>query len=173
MKSIIHRELINLLAGFLATLILLCILYFWRLINTSWFLFLQIASSSTVLYLLLLSVSNRIKLFYGRELIAIVLAFTVVTTLLVNIDRSRSFYLLKWVDQYSFNNSTSLNVIVAGKRFDKVQEMALRQRVKEQGQSATISIDGEKIKLTFFGKTLVRISNLLARVFRLYGYINA
>jgi hypothetical protein len=151
----------------------LLILYVWRSINSSWFLFLQVISGSLILYFSLLVSSGRFNFFRGKELVATLMAFIIVAVLFLNIDRSRSFYLLKWVNQYSVNGFATLETILVTKGFDDVQAQALKQRLKEQAESATLSVEGEKIRLTVLGRIIVSISNFFAGVFRLNGYINS
>ena len=173
MKRVLRRELANLVSGFLATFILFLIIFVWRIFNSSWFLFLQILSSSVLLYSALLYLGKKLSWISGKELVSVLIAFTITCTFLLNIDRSRSFFVLKWVNVYSTNGYTTLDTIVTKKQFDTLQKEALKQRIAEQGESFTLSIQDDKLSLTFLGVAIVKISILFSKIFKLSGYINA
>lgn len=154
------------------TLLLLAVLAIWRYFETNTFIFIQIIVCSIILlslfYLLRLS-NSKFKFFNGNELLIIAISFIVVTFLLLNIDRSRSFFLLKWVDS-SGSNGITVQEIQKQKNLSETDLIAVRQRIQEQDQSGFLIVRNERIYISQEGKVLVFIFRNLARVENLTGY---
>lgn len=154
------------------TLLLLAVLAIWRYFETNTFLFIQIIVCSIILlslfYLLRLS-GSKLKFFNGNELLIIAISFIVVTFLLLNIDRSRSFFLLKWVDS-SGSNGITVQEIQKQKNLSEADLIAVRQRIKEQDQSGFLIVRNERIYISREGKVLVFIFRNVARIENLTGY---
>ena len=157
------------------TLLLLAVLAIWRYFETNTFIFIQIIVCSiillSVLYLLRLS-NSKFKFFNGNELLIIAISFIVVTFLLLNIDRSRSFFLLKWVDS-SGSNGITVQEIQKQKNLSESDLVAVEQRIQEQSQSGFLIVRNERIYISQEGKVLVFIFRNLARVENLAGYSKA
>lgn len=157
------------------TLLLLAVLAIWRYFETNTFIFIQIIVCSiillSVLYLLRLS-NSKFKFFNGNELLIIAISFIVVTFLLLNIDRSRSFFLLKWVDS-SGSNGITVQEIQKQKNLSESDLVAVEQRIQEQDQSGFLIVRNERIYISQEGKVLVFIFRNLARVENLTGYSKA
>ena len=154
------------------TLLLLAVLAIWRYFETNTFIFIQIIVCSIILlsllYLLRLS-NSKFKFFNGNELLIIAISFIVVTFLLLNIDRSRSFFLLKWVDS-SGSNGITVQEIQKQKNLSESDLVAVEQRIQEQDQSGFLIVRNERIYISQEGKVLVFIFRNLARVENLTGY---
>lgn len=157
------------------TLLLLAVLAIWRYFETNTFIFIQIIVCSIILlsllYLLRLS-NSKFKFFNGNELLIIAISFIVVTFLLLNIDRSRSFFLLKWVDS-SGSNGITVQEIQKQKNLSESDLVAVEQRIQEQDQSGFLIVRNERIYISQEGKVLVFIFRNLARVENLTGYSKA
>lgn len=157
------------------TLLLLAVLAIWRYFETNTFIFIQIIVCSiillSVLYLLRLS-NSKFKFFNGNELLIIAISFIVVTFLLLNIDRSRSFFLLKWVDS-SGSNGITVQEIQKQKNLSESDLVAVEQRIQEQDQSGFLIVRNERIYISQEGRVLVFIFRNLARVENLTGYSRA
>ena len=157
------------------TLLLLAVLAIWRYFEISTFIFIQIIVCSiillSVLYLLRLS-NSKFKFFNENELLVISISFIVVTFLLLNIDRSRSFHLLKWVDS-SGSHGITVKEIQKQKNLSETDLVAVKQRIQEQDQNGFLIVKNERIYISREGKVLVFIFRNLARIENLTGYGNA
>ena len=90
----------------------------------------------------------------------------------LNIDRSRSFYLNKWI---SVSGQQGITVEHLAKKYNlSPQDFDdLVQRVGEQKESRTIvEMDG-KLHLTLLGKIIVAVSSFIAQFTNLNGYPRA
>ena len=174
MNRILRREIKSIATGIIATFLLFVFVYAFRLTSNEVFLFIQIITCSFVLYLLLLVIGTKIVFFQNRELLSVLIAFTIVATLLLNIDRSRSFFVLKWVSEYSKDGEIQPEQLILKKNLGYLDKKAIQKRIEEQIQSQTISInDKGQIKLTMLGQLIVKISTFIAKLFHLKGFLNA
>lgn len=175
LNNFLREESIKLFMSMGVTLLLLAVLAIWRYFETNTFIFIQIIVCSIILlsllYLLRLS-NSKFKFFNGNELLIIAISFIVVTFLLLNIDRSRSFFLLKWVDS-SGSNGITVQEIQKQKNLSESDLVAVEQRIQEQDQSGFLIVRNERIYISQEGKVLVFIFRNLARVENLTGYSKA
>ena len=175
LNNFLREELTKLFISMGMTVLLLTVLAIWRNFETDTFIFLQIIACSMIilsaLYLLRLS-NSKFKIFNGNELLTISISFIVVTFLLLNIDRSRSFFLLKWVAS-SGSNGITVKEIQEQKGLSETDLAAVKQRIQEQDQSGFIIVKNEKIYISREGKILVFIFRNLASIENLKGYENA
>lgn len=157
------------------SLILFALIALWRLFDPNSFLFLQILFCSSIFLLFLYSLRLRkfpFKLINGNELLIVSISFILVTFLLLNIDRSRSFFLLKWVES-SGTQGTSIRELQKLKNLSDSDLAAVKQRVREQDQSGFLYKENERIYISFQGKILVFVFRNLASFENLKGYLNA
>ena len=93
--------------------------------------------------------------------------------LFVNIDRSKSFYILFWIENnrilISGENETYLNNFPKIK--SRINEYDFTQRIKEHEARGLISSGNGELFLTKSGKLMLLTSDLLARIFRLKGWV--
>jgi len=89
---------------------------------------------------------------------------------LLNIDRSRSFYVLGWVkndkvktvgDQFDFSSVNSE---------ERKNENAMIIRLNEQLDRGFIKLDQNSISLTLLGETAFMVAEIASRVFRLENW---
>ena len=153
----IRIELMNIRAGLITTFFLALLLGLWRVFDSRTFLFLQILLCCFLLYMLLHILENRVRIFSGRQLLSILIAFTLISFMTLNIDRSRSFFLLKWVGQYENTSGTTVEYIATKKSLSTSEVTALNQRVQEQKESIMLKGDGGKVKLTLIGRSFVKV----------------
>jgi hypothetical protein len=114
---------------------------------------------------------NRFSaLLRGRELTSIVLAFTLISFVTLNVDRSRSFYLVKWVSE-SGDTGTTLQEISKSKNFSPEDVKDFSQRINEQKESGTLKVENGQIKVTFLGSVVVAVSRFFAKFASLEGYL--
>lgn len=90
--------------------------------------------------------------------------------MLLNIDRSRSFFVLSWIDKYHIkyvNQHAKLNLIQSA---EAESQAAIDLRIREQIDRKLVSINHGELKLTGAGKTILMISNITAEIFNLDGW---
>jgi hypothetical protein len=102
--------------------------------------------------------------------ICLLVSFFLLTSTLLNIDRSRSFYILSWV-----NNG---QIKVVGNEIDLSRVMSdeasssdgIKQRIREQESRGIIVSEGSILKLSAIGTLIYNVSTKLARIFKLNGW---
>jgi hypothetical protein len=108
-------------------------------------------------------------LHYLTSVVLLLLAFNVLTTLSMNIDRSRSVAVLVFVEHAENRHLGLLKTLdfygVAPSEYD-----AFVQRFEEQSQIKLLAGNLEKPKLTFIGKIFLKIADYLAEIWNLDGY---
>ena len=174
MSNRVKQEVLTLAVALSITMIGFCLLALFRLFDPNTFLFIQILILSIVLLLTLYAYAakhkNRLGVtLQGRELISIVIMFTLLSFSLLNIDRSRSVYLLKWV---SVSEKSKLNPqeFIDSRAKSELDVQDLTQRLSEQESIRTISIHADKIELTLLGRFIVWTSNFVGSFQNLKGY---
>lgn len=100
------------------------------------------------------------------------MAFTISSFLLLNIDRSRSVYLIKWVGQ-SQEETLRFDDLVVTKNLAESDAAAIRQRIDEQSQIKFIYEEEQTLHLTVLGKTFYFLANSFAKIYNLQGYKEA
>jgi hypothetical protein len=180
MKSfmvVIRRETTTIALSLCFTFIALLILAFIRFFDNSTFLFLQVLLVTLLISLIIYGLSgissHRLKIdLRGRELAITSIVFLVLSFSVLNIDRSRSFYLIKWIS-ISGQKGTTTTQISDKFNLSPQDSKDLTQRVKEQKESRTIvEVDG-KLHLTLLGKVIVTVSSWIAQLTNLNGYPRA
>ena len=90
---------------------------------------------------------------------------------ILNIDRSRSTFVLAWVDKGYVTNDSSEGIITNGiLSKENLNEKATIQRIRENMDRGLISVRGENVRLTLAGNFLLFISQETADIFDLQGW---
>jgi hypothetical protein len=105
----------------------------------------------------------------SKTIILTLIFYLVYSFLLVNIDRSRSFYVLSWVKIYKISSNYPYDLSQI-KSSEAINKFAITQRLTEQKNRKLIYDDGKYLKLTKSGNLILNLSNLLARVFKLENW---
>jgi hypothetical protein len=93
------------------------------------------------------------------------------TSSLVNIDRSKSLYLLYWVKYYDITMSNNFsNISKYPEISDNININDFLVRVNEHTTRGLISQKNNTLELTNIGDLLLKISDFLARIFVLTGW---
>lgn len=177
LSEIIRRELKTILISVLITILGFLLLGLWRFFQDSTFLFTQIllvtAGLGFVIYLITVMLESRVSaLLRSRELAIIVLTFTLLSFFTLNIDRSRSFFLLKWVSESS-ESGTTLQEISVSQNFSVKDIEDFKQRIEEQKESGTLKEENGQIRVTALGSTIVSVSRFIAKAVSLNGFLKA
>lgn len=170
MKNVLFLEFRKVLLGIICTVFSLFILSIWRHYDSETFLFIQIICVTFFSYLFFLTVESKIKYFNGNSLVAALISFTLVTSLALNIDRSRSVQVIKWVYQLSSHSAVSIEEIARFKDLTLNEIPAIEQRLKEQHDLGLLHEQDENYSLSFSGNLFIKIANFLSKVLELSGY---
>ena len=174
LNSLFRREFLTILLSVIFTCIALIFLAILRQFDDVTFLFLQILFITILVAILVyglsfIPLSRFTAVFHGRELAITLIVFTLLSFTTLNIDRSRTFYLLKWVS-IAGEAGTSTTDMAKKYNFSGQDIIDIRQRVEEQTESRSIvEVDG-KLKLTLLGKLIVNTSTFIANFANLSGY---
>jgi hypothetical protein len=149
----------------------------YRIISPSIFLFEQILVTSLVagfFSIILIKFPNPVQpqTFNGilaiTSVLSILFSYSLTTSSIMQVDRSRSVYVIAWVDQ--FKSEQKIENFVSN-NFGGVEKTALHQRIQEQISRGFIAEpnDGE-LTLSKKGKVLLRVAIVLAATFNLESY---
>jgi hypothetical protein len=90
---------------------------------------------------------------------------------ILNVDRSRTTYVLAWVDKGFVSSTLTGDIQVIGVSSPENQNLeGSVQRIKENIDRGLIRIDGKKVSLTNMGKLLLTLIQITADIFRLEGW---
>ncbi len=160
--------------GFFKNLLVLTILnififYLLQIYIINSLVFEKVTFSSLTLAIFLIIIK---KINYQR-LTIILTIYICLTQLFVNIDRSKSFYVLYWIEnneiEYDLTNLTFL--VKVPDINSRTNEFDFIQRVQEHKIRGLVTQNGKRISLTSAGKVILKISDLSAKFFRLKGWV--
>ena len=92
------------------------------------------------------------------------------STVLLNVDRSRSFYVLSWIERDLITIDHGKINLSKVKSLEKLDESAINQRIYEQKARGFVYFQNGRPKLSLLGHILYRVSNLLANFFTLNSW---
>ena len=112
---------------------------------------------------------GSVRMIAYLAFIGLLIATIVFPYSLVNIDRSRSFFVLSWVDLGKISDKSgeiTLSVI----SHESVDKAGVLQRLNEQQQRGLVSKKDNSFELTDYGKFMLQIANFLAKLFNLENW---
>ena len=175
-RNFLIGEIWKLTLGLLTSLGMLLLLSLLRHFSTGTFLFIQIILVSILMLVILYSLSmydKGKKWIRGSEIYLTIFAFTISSFLLLNIDRSRSVYLLNWVDSAGDMGISAKKLESIGEKHD-LSGNSLEQRIEEQIQSGNLHKGPNGLlRSTKRGHMLNNLFEIIARIENLEGYQNA
>jgi hypothetical protein len=135
-------------------------------------IFNNILNISIVMTIFLLVLNKILKnIFYVSQILLIVLIFFTITSLtLVNVDRSRSIYVLSWISEDRVKLNNNYIDLAQVKSTEKLNIDGVRQRINEQIKRGLVIKDGNQLELSKGGLVIVLISKYVAKVFNLNGW---
>ena len=113
--------------------------------------------------------NDSIRLLCYVNLLALMLSILVLPYSLLNVDRSRSFYVLSWVDQGEVSIENG-QIVVNVESTEATDTSGVELRLKEQQQRGLIQEANGRYKVTNMGKFILKIANLLAKIFNLKNW---
>lgn len=102
--------------------------------------------------------------------IALLFFYQSATSILINIDRSRSFYVLSWINKYQIGSSLNQNQFDSVRSSEKNSVVSIQKRIIEQESRGLVFKNGNVFSLTRLGKVTLGLSNYFAKLFRLQGW---
>jgi hypothetical protein len=124
------------------------------------------------LYIYLLSKKERINFDKYVAIVSLGLFLVFLNqTFILNVDRSRSTYVLSWVDKGYVMSDDTGNLFTEGiLSKENSYELGTVQRVRENIDRGLMKVDGENVRLTFVGHILLNICEGTANIFDLKGW---
>lgn len=130
----------------------------------------------SIIIILSYAVINRVVLRMNFEkLVAIVCLGLFLTFLnqafVLNVDRSRTTYVLAWIDKGFVSTTLAGEIQVNGVSSPENQNVeGSVQRIKENIERGLVKVEGERVSLTTAGNLLLKIIQITADLFRLEGW---
>jgi len=135
------------------------------------------AGLTSVLFSLLLKNSFslwKISVDKSHEVILVItfalVLFLGASSTILNIDRSRSFFVLSWVNQGLVSNKNGQVDLQKVHSMEKLNPEGISQRLSEQMARGLVKVNQNNYVLTNKGKFTLSISDALARIFTLDGW---
>jgi hypothetical protein len=173
-RSTVKKLLDPVIDFLLAALLFNVLFYILRQFNQSSLLFDQLIIIGALSFLIIFFFRFLTKKLDKKIMQTILLVLTLVLfsqSIFLNVDRSRSTYLLSWVNLNKVEyNSSELDLYkVLSSESSNVE--AISSRLKEQIDRGLIKVSDEnKLSLTRRGKFIVQLSEFLSKVYHLEGW---
>jgi hypothetical protein len=88
----------------------------------------------------------------------------------MNIDRSRSFYVLSWADNKGISVDKSGELILNVRSPEKMNVVSIKERVEEQYSRGLIKLQDDTYILTTKGRFMLTMANSIASFYDLEGW---
>ena len=117
---------------------------------------------------------NEVLFLFSLSINLFLANFLVSILLLINIERSRSTYVIAWVDNGLIRYLPSSNNYNYSQKIIEIESnlKMLDQRILENLARGIFVLDQNSIILSIRGKMLLRFSNFIALFFNLKGWLN-
>ena len=126
-----------------------------------------IASGFT--YLAFIGFRFKVDIIYAISL-GLVVAYLSTSLSLLNVDRSRSFYVLSWINEYNVPTIEDQRTFRMVRSSEVLAVIPINERIAEQVHRGLVKSQRGKLVLTFKGKLALSAAELLADNFRLMGW---
>lgn len=165
---------------FVMTFLSSLILYFFRLFEFLWniiYVQILIAIFSAIiiyssLHFLLKSRLGLNPLFWYRLTVSALVIFIGMSFIILNVDRSRSFYLFRLVEiNRIYNDSSSSKIkMIYDENSQPIFDEDYESRLYEQARLNNLKIVDNQIVMTRMGEIIFQTSELVAKIFKLNGF---
>jgi len=172
----LRRDLSEVLWGVVFSVLGFCFLSIWRHLDSDVLLIAQILIVVFLLYALFLLFAGirQPKSSAFHRLVASLVAFTILSFSLLNIDRSRSVYVLKWVSESSTSfESVTVSSLATVHELSGNDVSAFKMRLSEQTELGFLHESNGAYRLTIMGSVFIWFAERIARLANLRGYLNA
>jgi len=173
--TVVRNELSTIFSSFAGAILVFLSLAIWRTFDNTTFIFVQICTSCFLVYigLMIFRISGKKNIFVNRELAVVAISFIIITSFALNIDRSRSVFVLKWVNELSISSSVQIEEIAEFKNLSPLDSAAVAQRLDEQKQLGMLREVGDGYELSLLGKIFIKLASVIAKVMNLDGFVKA
>ena len=166
---------VKVLAGMLYFPFAILTFFALRLLDSTSQIFEQITYISILYIVLVFSYGIKKRIINKDFIIFVLVAVLAFSQLFINfqlnIDRSRSFYVLSWVKNYEIKKKNLRNDLLQIKSDEKKSISALVLRIDEQISRGLIKINTDNfLELSYSGEILLIVSETSARIFNLEGW---
>jgi hypothetical protein len=171
-KSLTHNVLVLVVVNVVGFLFLFLLIQFGVLSSLLFEAMLVAATFSSILFFLIsrLNIQFR-RLLQAKSIIIGVLLFILFAQgTLLNIDRSRSLYILSWAHHQKIGIIDNTIVISGVISSESTAVQAISQRVQEHIQRGLMATDGNLVSLTKRGEMYYDVADFLAKIFNLRGW---
>jgi hypothetical protein len=122
-----------------------------------------------VIYLLLIGLKIKIEIVYAI-ILGLLVAYLSTSLMLINVDRSRSFYVLSWINEYDLHAVADERTYQMVRSSEILAVIPINQRITEQVRRGFVTSQQGKLVLTFKGRSALGMAELLANGFQLKGW---
>ena len=165
------KFLILLLFNFFVFSLLLSI---YREVRPGGDLFVEINAFTIFLMLTIIFITFSIKSLSFENISVVflvtVLFFTIHQTTLLNVDRSRSYYIIGWVHNQKVSIDNGVLNYERVHSIEKSNPRAMTERLEEQISRGYIHNEGETLQLSMSGQTLYSLAQLLSKIYSLTNW---
>lgn len=114
--------------------------------------------------------SQRIPTISWIILVSMLLIVTLGPNTVMNVDRSRSFYVLSWVEKSAIEVTDNGQLILNVKSPEKFNLVSIKARLDEQSTRGLIEFRDQSYFLTWRGRLTLKIAEFLAAFYKLDGW---
>ena len=114
--------------------------------------------------------SQRIPTISWIILVSMLLIVTLGPNTVMNVDRSRSFYVLSWVEKSAIEVTDNGQLILNVKSPEKFNLVSIKARLDEQSTRGLIEFRDQSYFLTWRGRLTLMIAEFLAAFYKLDGW---
>ena len=144
-----------------------------RQVNTSSLMFDQLVMIA-ILHISLVLLAKKMLRISREELIIYILTIVIVTQVeqftFLNIDRSRSYYVLSWVENNKLSYDDDGILISKIASYEGLNSASTEYRLDEQISRKLVRKNGNELSLTLVGKAIYHMSNVLSKIYMLKGW---
>jgi hypothetical protein len=175
LKKELTKDLGEIIFGTILSVLAFLLLSIWRSFDTSTLLFIQIIIVTIASYALLLIYAQvrKSRSTHPHRLFASLMVFVLLSFLLLNIDRSRSVHVLKWVSQTNSDfEKANIQSITETYHLQPSEIKAYDARLREQTELGFLSEKSGDFQLTLLGRLFVWFADAVSKVANLRGYLS-
>lgn len=114
--------------------------------------------------------SQRIPTLSWLILVAMLIMIILGPNTLVNVDRSRSLYVLSWVENKKIETTADGELILNVKSSEKFNLVSIKERLDEQSSRGLIKFRDQSYFLTWRGRLTLNMAETLAAFYKLDGW---
>jgi hypothetical protein len=115
--------------------------------------------------------SQRVPTIAWLILVAMLIMIILGPNTVMNVDRSRSFYVLSWVENNKIETTTNGELILNVESPEKFNIVSIKERLNEQSSRGLIEFRDNSYFLTWRGRLTFNMAETLAAFYKLDGWL--